>query len=130
VSLRETIKIIRPTPIIRIQFFIVESKFSVKLIIKLKHRRIVVSKISKILILSLSNQNIFVYLSFQTFCETMHKILPEYSLPGEQKAVKLPLTTNKYPLSNTPQLRSNNPAITQYLHTDSKTTPRQLQDEL
>jgi hypothetical protein len=47
----------------------------------------------------------------------MHTAPPRYPLPGEQKAAKLPLTTNKFPLSNTHQLRSNNPAITQYLHT-------------
>jgi hypothetical protein len=53
----------------------------------------------------------------------MQKIPLRYPQPGEQKAVKLPLTTNKFPLSNTHQLPGNNPAITQYLHTDSMTTP-------
>ena len=45
----------------------------------------------------------------------MHTVPLEYPLTGEQNAAKLPLTTNKYPLSNTHQLRSNNPAITRQL---------------
>ena len=60
----------------------------------------------------------------------MHTIPLRYSLPGEQKAVKLPLTTNNFPLSNTHQLRSNNPAITQYLHTAVQKTCRQHADNM
>ena len=59
----------------------------------------------------------------------MHTIPPEYPLPGKQKAVKLPLTTNKYPLSNTHQLRSNNPAITGHLHTGEVPTSCQRGNE-
>jgi hypothetical protein len=59
----------------------------------------------------------------------MHKILPRYSPLGEQKAVKLPLTTEKFPLSITHQLPGNNPAITQYLHTGEQKTSRRGAEE-
>jgi hypothetical protein len=59
----------------------------------------------------------------------MHTVLPMYSLPGEQKAVKLPLTTNKFPVSNTHQLPGNNPAITLYLHTGEQKSCRRGAEE-
>jgi hypothetical protein len=60
----------------------------------------------------------------------MHTVLPEYSLPGEQIAAKLPLLTEKFLRSNTHQLRSNNPAITQYLHTGVVPTSYQRGTEI